>query len=58
MPNVLILSALRNIANSLGLRGVLFFIPWARVGECRPETSDPENGRRLWEWLENETRDF
>ncbi|ETW78254.1 hypothetical protein HETIRDRAFT_411342 [Heterobasidion irregulare TC 32-1] len=35
-----------------------FFIPWARVGECRPETSDPENGRRLWEWLENETRDF
>lgn len=34
-----------------------FLIPWARLGECRPETRDPEIGVRLWEWLEGETSD-
>ncbi|KAJ7137804.1 NAD-P-binding protein [Mycena epipterygia] len=29
-----------------------FLIPWARVGKAAPSTNDPENGRKLWEWLE------
>ncbi|EIM88722.1 NAD-P-binding protein [Stereum hirsutum FP-91666 SS1] len=33
-----------------------FLIPWARVGECRAEAYDPEVGRRLWEYLEEETK--
>ncbi|KAI0314560.1 NAD-P-binding protein [Amylostereum chailletii] len=33
-----------------------FLIPWARVGECRPEANDPDIGRRLWEYLEDETK--
>ncbi|TFY63928.1 hypothetical protein EVG20_g6134 [Dentipellis fragilis] len=28
-----------------------FIVPWTRIGECRPEASDPENGRRLWDYL-------
>ncbi|KAI0066977.1 NAD-P-binding protein [Artomyces pyxidatus] len=34
-----------------------FLIPWARVGECRPEANDPEIGRRLWEALVEETKE-
>ena len=34
---------------------VQFFVPWARAGECRPEASDPEIGKRLWAWLEKAT---
>ncbi|KAI0754734.1 NAD(P)-binding protein [Daedaleopsis nitida] len=33
-----------------------FFIPWARVGRCRPEAYDDELGQRLWQWLEDETK--
>ncbi|KAJ7160677.1 NAD(P)-binding protein [Mycena crocata] len=29
-----------------------FLVPWARVGKAAPSTSDLENGRKLWEWLE------
>ncbi|VDB85059.1 unnamed protein product [Peniophora sp. CBMAI 1063] len=32
-----------------------FFVPWARAGECRPEASDPEMGKKLWAWLESAT---
>ncbi|THH10679.1 hypothetical protein EW146_g8297 [Bondarzewia mesenterica] len=34
-----------------------FLVPWARVAECRPEASDPEIGKRLWEYIEQETKD-
>ncbi|KLO08982.1 NAD-P-binding protein [Schizopora paradoxa] len=29
-----------------------FLIPWARVGEHSQASSNPENGLRLWNWLE------
>jgi retinol dehydrogenase 12 len=31
-------------------------IPWARLGKARKETGDPAIGKRLWEWMEEETR--
>ncbi|KAI0053804.1 NAD(P)-binding protein [Auriscalpium vulgare] len=33
-----------------------YLIPWARVGECRPEANDPELGQKLWEYFEQETK--
>ncbi|KAH9895862.1 NAD-P-binding protein [Cubamyces lactineus] len=33
-----------------------YLIPWARVGRARKETENPEIGRKLWEWLENEVK--
>ncbi|TBU25108.1 NAD(P)-binding protein [Dichomitus squalens] len=33
-----------------------FFIPWARVGRCRPEAYDDELGEKLWKWLEDEVK--
>ncbi|PIL34948.1 hypothetical protein GSI_02735 [Ganoderma sinense ZZ0214-1] len=33
-----------------------FFIPWARVGKCRPEAYDDEIGERLWKWLGDEVK--
>ncbi|PIL34972.1 hypothetical protein GSI_02759 [Ganoderma sinense ZZ0214-1] len=33
-----------------------FFIPWARVGKCRPEAYDDEIGERLWNWLGDEVK--
>ena len=35
-----------------------YFIPWARVGEARADTRDPEVGRRLWEWMEEQVKGF
>ncbi|OBZ71701.1 hypothetical protein A0H81_08859 [Grifola frondosa] len=35
-----------------------FLIPWARVGECRPEAYDPEIGERLWNWLQEQIKGF
>ena len=35
---------------------VQYLIPWARVGRAKKETEDPEIGRKLWEWLENEVK--
>jgi len=32
-----------------------FLIPWARLGEIPPAANDPENGRRLWEYLQGVT---
>jgi len=32
-----------------------YLIPWARLGEARPDTADPELGKKLWEFIEQET---
>ncbi|KAH8099800.1 NAD-binding protein [Cristinia sonorae] len=34
-----------------------YLIPWARIGKPVPSSQDPEVGRRLWDWLEEQTRD-
>ncbi|KAI0733894.1 hypothetical protein C8Q72DRAFT_500583 [Fomitopsis betulina] len=34
-----------------------FLIPWARVGECRPEAYDDALGEKLWNWLEEQVKD-
>jgi len=34
-----------------------YLIPWAREGEARPETQDPQLGEKLWAWLETETEE-
>ncbi|KAI5116377.1 hypothetical protein M0805_003531 [Coniferiporia weirii] len=34
-----------------------YLIPWARLGEPRKDTQDPETGVKLWEWLEEQTKD-
>ncbi|KAF8581217.1 NAD(P)-binding protein [Ramaria rubella] len=33
-----------------------YLIPWARVGVSTPYTKDPEIGRRMWEYLESNSR--
>jgi len=38
--------------------GGKYLIPWARLGEARAETYDPQTGRTLWEWLEEHTREL
>ncbi|KAI0072976.1 NAD(P)-binding protein [Panus rudis PR-1116 ss-1] len=35
-----------------------FLIPWARVGRCREEAYDPELGKKLWDWLEEQVKDY
>ncbi|KAI0691856.1 NAD(P)-binding protein [Cytidiella melzeri] len=35
-----------------------FFIPWARLGRMREEAYDPEIGKRLWDWLEDQVKDL
>ncbi|KAI0330505.1 NAD-P-binding protein [Cubamyces sp. BRFM 1775] len=35
-----------------------FLIPWARLGKCRAEAYDPEIGRRLWDWLDEQVKAF
>ncbi|KAI0076330.1 NAD(P)-binding protein [Panus rudis PR-1116 ss-1] len=35
-----------------------FLIPWARVGRCRPEAYDPELGEQLWNYLEEEVKEY
>jgi len=32
----------------------MYLIPWARIGEPRPDTQDPEMGKALWTWLEEQ----
>ncbi|KAI5117265.1 hypothetical protein M0805_000996 [Coniferiporia weirii] len=34
-----------------------YLIPWARVGEPRKDTQDPETGVKLWDWLEEQVKD-
>ncbi|KAG6891647.1 hypothetical protein C0992_012696 [Termitomyces sp. T32_za158] len=31
-----------------------YLIPWARVGKPSPATQDPELGKQLWEWAEEQ----
>ncbi|KAI0318779.1 NAD(P)-binding protein [Amylostereum chailletii] len=31
-----------------------YLVPWARVGKANPATQDPEEGEKLWEWLEEQ----
>ncbi|KAI0031849.1 NAD-P-binding protein [Vararia minispora EC-137] len=41
-------------AETLDMNGK-FLIPWARLGECRPEANDPEISRKLWKFMEKAT---
>ncbi|OAX37150.1 NAD(P)-binding protein [Rhizopogon vinicolor AM-OR11-026] len=34
-----------------------YLIPWARVGNPRADTQDPEQGIELWNWLEEQVKD-
>ncbi|KAG6374228.1 hypothetical protein JVT61DRAFT_4887 [Boletus reticuloceps] len=34
-----------------------YLIPWARIGYPRPDTQDPEIGKKLWEYLEEQVKD-
>ena len=34
-----------------------FFIPWARPGVCRDEAYDDELGGRVWQWLQDATKE-
>jgi retinol dehydrogenase 12 len=31
-----------------------FFIPWARLAYLRAEPRDPQLGKELWNWLEEQ----
>ncbi|KAG6868967.1 hypothetical protein C0993_006489 [Termitomyces sp. T159_Od127] len=31
-----------------------YLIPWARMGKASPATQDPELGKQLWEWAEEQ----
>ncbi|KAK0205285.1 NAD(P)-binding protein [Desarmillaria ectypa] len=35
-----------------------FMIPWARLGKARKETADQAVGKKLWEWLETQCKDY
>jgi retinol dehydrogenase-12 len=35
-----------------------FFIPWARPAKLRPEPLNPELGKQLWTWLEEQVVPF
>ncbi|KAG6841989.1 hypothetical protein C0991_004480 [Blastosporella zonata] len=35
-----------------------FLIPWARVGSPRLEALDPRLGKDLWDWLDEQVKDF
>ncbi|KAF9459220.1 NAD-P-binding protein [Collybia nuda] len=35
-----------------------FFIPWARPAQMRPEPLDPQLGKELWAWLEEQVAKF
>jgi retinol dehydrogenase-12 len=37
---------------------VQYLIPWARVGVARAATEDPEAGRQLWEWAEDQVKNI
>ncbi|KAF9013531.1 hypothetical protein BDQ17DRAFT_1387052 [Cyathus striatus] len=32
----------------------VFLIPWARMGRARPDSDDPQLGKDLWTWLEEQ----
>ncbi|KAI6135360.1 hypothetical protein EDD17DRAFT_1616263 [Pisolithus thermaeus] len=33
-------------------------VPWAQVGKCRPDTQDPQLGRKLWAYLEEQVENI
>ncbi|KAI0809191.1 NAD-P-binding protein [Irpex lacteus] len=35
-----------------------FLVPWARVGPLPEATKDPAVGKKLWDWLEDHTKDI
>ncbi|OJA21276.1 hypothetical protein AZE42_10592 [Rhizopogon vesiculosus] len=35
-----------------------YLIPWARIGDPRPDTRDPQQGKELWNWLEEQVKDI
>lgn len=35
-----------------------YFIPWARRGKATALTGDPETGKKLWEWCEEQVKDI
>ncbi|OJA21275.1 hypothetical protein AZE42_10593 [Rhizopogon vesiculosus] len=34
-----------------------YLIPWARIGDPREDTQDPQQGHELWNWLEEQVKD-
>ncbi|KAJ7819388.1 hypothetical protein B0H14DRAFT_1357179 [Mycena olivaceomarginata] len=38
--------------------GGKYLIPWARVGKANPIALDPETGKALWTWLEEQVADI
>ncbi|KAF7346451.1 NAD P-binding protein [Mycena sanguinolenta] len=38
--------------------GGKYLIPWARVGEPNPAALDPELGKKVWTWLEEQVADI
>ncbi|VDC03810.1 unnamed protein product [Peniophora sp. CBMAI 1063] len=32
--------------------------PWAQLGKAHPATQDPETGRKLWEWAEEQCKEW
>ncbi|OAX43192.1 NAD(P)-binding protein [Rhizopogon vinicolor AM-OR11-026] len=44
-------------AEGAGLNGK-YLIPWARVGNPRADTQDPQQGKELWNWLEEQVKDL
>ncbi|OAX33475.1 NAD(P)-binding protein [Rhizopogon vinicolor AM-OR11-026] len=34
-----------------------YLIPWARIGDPRADTQDPQQGKELWNWLEEQVKD-
>jgi len=38
--------------------GGKYCIPWARVGAAKTAANDPELGKKLWSWLEEQVKDF
>ncbi|KAI0791664.1 NAD(P)-binding protein [Abortiporus biennis] len=35
-----------------------FLVPWARPARCREEAYDPDLGKKLWDWLEEQVKEF
>jgi len=35
-----------------------YLIPWARIGEARTSTQDPELGKELWKWADEQIESF
>lgn len=35
-----------------------YLVPWARLGRAHAGTQDPELGKRLWEWAEEQVENI